>query len=65
MIFLVQCWIYKHLLIFVKIAFALRTRAILLVFEKILQVLIYFKLHSKSCDYLNGLHVNDSLLPIT
>ena len=34
MIFLVQCWIYKHLLIFVKIAFALRARAILLVFSK-------------------------------
>ena len=48
-----------------QIAFALRARAILLVFEKNLQVLIYFKLHSKSYDYLYELHVNDSLLPIT
>ena len=31
---------------------SLRARAILLVFEKNLLVLIYSKLHSKSCDYL-------------
>ena len=32
--------------------YALRARAILLVFKKNLLVLIYSKLHSKSCDYL-------------
>ena len=54
MIFLVQFGINKHLLIFQRpqIALALRARAILLVFKKNLLVLIYSKLHEKSCDYL-------------
>ena len=48
MIFLVQFGINKHLKFFQRpqIALALRARAILLL------VLIYSKLHSKSCDYL-------------
>ena len=54
-IFLVQFGIDKHLYIFQRpqIALALLVRAIFLGFEKInLLVLIYSKLHSKSCDYL-------------
>ena len=52
MIFLVQCGINKHMLIFLRpqIALALRARAILLSLKNLL-VLINTKLHSKSCYY--------------
>ena len=48
-----QFGINEHSQIFQRpqIALALRACAILLTFEKFL-VLIYYKLHSKSCDYL-------------
>ena len=39
--------------------YALRARAILLVFKKNLLVLIYSKLHSKSCDYLYKANESD------
>ena len=54
MIFLVQFGINKQSQIFQRpqIALALRACANLLVFEKIVLVLIYSKLHSKSFDYL-------------
>ena len=58
MIFLVQFGINKHLQIFQRpqSALALRARALLLRSLKNLLVLIYSKLHSKSCDYLYKLH---------
>ena len=46
MIFLMQSGINKT-----RIARALRTRAILSIFEKIYLSLTHSKLHSKSCDY--------------
>ena len=38
-------------------ALALRARALLLVFEKLVLVLIYSKLHEKLCDYLYKLNI--------
>ena len=60
--FLVQFGVNKYLYIFQRpqIARARRARAIWLVFENLL-VLIYSKLHSKSCDYL---HILSSLFKI-